>query len=108
MKKLVAVTIMCTALTAQAEFLSGNKLLQYMQGTELERGFALGYVAGAFDVGMNTNHCPPQQVTIQQVLDITKLVLEKLPQHRDKSADSFVSFALKQAWPCKQQPQRQI
>ena len=101
--KLTAAILLCLCITAHAEFLTGNKLLQYMQGTEQEQAFALGYVAGSFDVGSGTNHCPPANITIKQVSDMTKLLLDRVPQHREKSADSFVSAILKTTWPCKQQ-----
>lgn len=108
--KIIAVVLLSCVTTANAEFLSGNRLLQLMQGTETEHTFALGYVAGAFDVGMGVTHCPPQNVTVKQVLDMTKQLLERAPQYRENSADSFVVAATKAAWPCKpqQQPGKQV
>ena len=63
MKSKLCAVLLCTTITAHAEFLTGNKLLQLTQGSEQEQTFALGYVAGSFDAGMGTNHCPPSNVT---------------------------------------------
>lgn len=105
MKKAIAAALLVCATQANAEFITGNRLLQLMQGTETEQGFALGYVAGVFDVGVGVNHCAPANVTLRQVTDVVKLGLEKLALHRDKSADSLALVTLKAAWPCKPQQQ---
>lgn len=102
MKKLIISALFLFSINAHAEFISGNKLLQYMTSeSEVEKGFGFGYVAGVFDLGVGTTHCAPQSVTIKQISDMTKNALESLPQHRDKSADQFVNTILKTTWPCK-------
>jgi hypothetical protein len=105
MRKLILSVCLLAALPAHAEFLTGNKLLQLIKSSaENERNFAFGYVAGAFDTGHGAVHCAPENVTVGQVTDMVKNLLETTPSQRHKSADQFVNAMLSTTWPCKKQP----
>ena len=100
MKKLLAILLL-TASSAQAQFLSGNELYSSITSSEdYKRLYAIGYVAGIADLGNKTLHCINQGVTMGQVFDVAKRYLERNPEIRDYSAESLVSLALAQAWPC--------
>lgn len=102
MKKLLFACLMAFSVSSHAEFITGNKLLSLITSkSDIENSFAYGYVAGVFDLGHGVTHCAPDNVTVRQVNDMTVRVLQKLPQHREKSADQFVLLALQEAWPCK-------
>lgn len=101
MKKLMLLTMLITS-TAQAEFLTGNMLLQRMQSaSNTENMVALGYVMGVFDTKHSVNHCPSSNVSTGQARDVVKQFLESYPSVRDHTADMLVQVALAAAWPCK-------
>jgi hypothetical protein len=104
--KAVAIALTMLATSAQAEFITGNDLLAYMNGTETQQSLAMGYVAGAFDAATGSRICPPPNVTLRQVRDMTRQALERLPAERLASADVFVVGVASNAWPCRQQPRR--
>lgn len=87
--------------SAHAEFWDGNTLHSRLNGTQVERGIALGYVMGVYDSLVNVIHCSPNNVTAGQAVDMVKNFLEATPGVRHHSADSLVSHVLKTAWPCK-------
>ena len=100
MKKVMA-SLLFLPTMASAEFISGNMLHQRMQSSDhIDRAFAIGYVIGVADAGLNVLHCASNQVTSGQTRDVVKLYLEKNPSLRDTSADILVVAALSQAWPC--------
>ena len=87
----------------QAEFWSGNYLLSQINGSPSDRLAAIGYVTGAADAITRVHTCPPAGVTAGQIFDMTKMLLEAMPEHRHQSADAFVRTAMETRWPCKQQ-----
>lgn len=100
MKKLLTL-LLFVPLVAQAEFMSGNTLLQKINSTEvMDRMLALGYVMGVSDAYQNKGHCAGQQVTSGQTRDVVKLYLERNPAVRDLSADLLSLVALGEAFPC--------
>lgn len=101
-KKLLFVFLLTFSLNSQAEFISGNKLYSFMTSEkETEKGLAYGYVAGVFDVGHGVIHCAPDNVTLKQIFDMTLKFIQSNPEHRDKSADQFISAIAGTTWPCK-------
>jgi hypothetical protein len=103
MKRAFVLLMLCGS--AQAEFWTGNQLLAKMQDSSAgERMFALGYVSGVADALTGTITCPPLTVSVGQVNDMVRALLEANPGDRHKSADVFVFTAMKAQWPCKQQP----
>jgi hypothetical protein len=103
---IIATTIAISSLTVHAEFVDGNKLFQWMNSSEEgEIALATGYIAGAFDAQSGVSICAPGNVTVQQVMDMVKVVLKKIPEQRHKSGDIFVSAVGQTNWPCKKQNQ---
>lgn len=103
-KAILASLLAFSSFSASAEFISGNKLMSLVTSEKVtERSFAYGYIAGAFDIGHGIIHCAPENVTIQQVTDMTMKLLQSVPEHRDKSADQFINAVTTKAWPCKKQ-----
>ena len=100
MRKALAVFLMVPAL-AHAGFWSGNSLLTRMNGDQLDRMMALGYVMGISDALEGIVHCSGSNVTNGQSRDIVKLYLERNPSIRDQSAELLTSKALQDAFPCK-------
>lgn len=103
MKKTVTgILLALTMCSAHAEFLSANDLLNKMNSPQpVDQGLALGYVMGIFDVMYGSVACPPDAVTAGQVYDMTKKFIIAMPEKRHLSADQFISFMLKNTWPCK-------
>jgi|688.fasta_scaffold84698_12 hypothetical protein len=85
----------------QAEFYSGNDLLQKMDGEFSDRSLALGFVAGVADVWTNISVCPPKNVTLGQAHDIVRRYLVDNPQTRHFTAESLAKNALERVWPCR-------
>ena len=98
MKKLLILAALCGS--AHAEFLTGNTLLQKLNGSAIESMVGLGYVMGVFDAAQGVEHCPPDHVTAGQVKDMVKLHLENTPSTRHFVADVQVRYVLGKAWPC--------
>jgi hypothetical protein len=102
--KAVAVVLMLVASSAHAagSFYTGNKLLQLLQSDNYqEKGVAMGYVAGAIDMGDGVIFCSPSNtVTIGQVRDMVQAYLESTPSIRHMSADAIIIDLFKRLWPC--------
>jgi hypothetical protein len=89
------------AIPAQAQFQSGNELLEMMvdeKATKKMQG--LGYIQGVVDAINGTVACPPR-VSTGQVIDMVKLFLEGNPAVRHLGAANIVAYVLKENWPCK-------
>jgi hypothetical protein len=104
MKKLIlttCLTLLSLAANAQQfHFESGNKLLDQMNGSNMDRMYALGYVAGAVDAMNNAVFCLPRSATVGQVNDMVKNYLTNVPQDRHFSADSIIAKVFGVAFPC--------
>lgn len=87
---------------ANAEFISGNELLNNLKGGVDERMFAIGYIAGVSDFLDGLTVCSPNGVTLGQMRDLIRDYLEKNPDKRHYSADSLIRNRLEQLWPCQQ------
>ena len=108
MKKLIA-SLLFVPCMAQAEFLNGNQLYQRITSTDVsDRFYALGYVIGAYDMGVHIFFCPKNEngITAGQVSDIVKNYISANPGLRQQNADRMVRDALKQVWPCPGQNSR--
>ena len=63
---------------------------------------ANGYIAGVHDAQSGVTICiPPNMVTLGQMSDMVKQMLERTPSERHLPADIFVQAALEQRFPCK-------
>ena len=101
-KFLALMTISLAPAVACAEFYSGNQLYAQMTNRDsFDRLAALAYVAGAADAVTGVLSCPPAGVSVGQVYDLTKQLLEAMPESRHRSADSFVQAVMKANWPCR-------
>lgn len=89
------------ALSAQAQFVDGNRLFSHMTGNAMDRAHAYGYVSGIYDTMKTYAFCPPSSVTVGQVNDMVQQFLETNPQHRSHAGDQIVVHVLRRAWPCK-------
>jgi hypothetical protein len=99
--KTLILSLALLATSAQAEFISGNKLYSQMSGTEGDRMMALGFVAGVHDAIDTVLVCTPNAITIGQVRDMTSSYLSENPSIRHLSASAIVTYVLSKAWPCK-------
>ena len=100
MKKTLAFLMMIPSL-ANAEFFTGNQLLEKIQDREVwGKMQALGYIQGVADAYMNVSYCPPIGVTAGQINDMVKNHLESNPATRNRTADLIIRDVLKAAWPC--------
>jgi len=62
---------------------------------------ANGYIAGVHDSQSGITICvPPNTVTLGQMSDMVKQLLERVPSERHLPADIFVQGALSDRWPC--------
>ena len=105
---LLAVALVACSATVRAEFLDGNELLAKMNGTNMEKMLALGYVMAASDAVRGTRTCNvPPTATAGQTHDIVKNYLERFPKVRHFTADVLVSRALEIMWPCERAPNPQ-
>lgn len=103
MRKLLATLLFVPAM-AQAEFWSGNNLYERLTSSEtLDRIQAMGYVMGVYDVYVNVTFCPGTQtgITVGQIRDMATAWLATNPTSRNKTAESLLNEAFKQAWPCR-------
>jgi hypothetical protein len=101
-KSVVFIGLLLLTSFSYAQFWSGNLLLSRLNGQGNDLLQAYGYITGVADA-TNTegSHCIPSGVNVGQMADVVKQVLEAIPEHRHQAADTFVKFALKNAWPCK-------
>ena len=100
MKALIAsLMFVCTSVHAGI-YENGNTLLKDIEGTEMNRIYAMGYIVGAADAYGGEALCVPQTVTKGQLNDIVHQFLRGAPQHRDLPADVLVLLALGEHWPC--------
>ena len=101
MKSLFMAIAIVASFSANAEFLTGNMLLERLESQDpFTNGMGLGYVAGVYDVTRGFAHCPPQTITLGQVADMTKMLLNSRPDLRHKTADIFVVLPLRNLFPC--------
>jgi len=99
MKQLLACLLFCS--TAHAGiYENGNTLLKDLEGTEMGRMYALGYIVGAADAYGGETLCIPPTVTKGQLSDVVHQFLRGKPQHRDLPADVLVLLSLGQHWAC--------
>lgn len=101
-KHLLAGIIMSLSITANAEFVDGNRLLSMLNSDNKEEvALGVGYITGSFDTAIGNFVCPPPNVTVRQVVDITREALSVNPQNRHMSGDVFVVVTTSGLWPCK-------
>lgn len=102
MKKTVITALAALSLSAHAEFMDGNILLQRLTGTEQQQALGVGYIIGSTDTLMGLTVCAPANVTASQLTDMVTAFLKANPAVRHKTADSIVNYLFSTAWPCEQ------
>lgn len=105
MKKWIAGLLMVPCI-AHAEFLTGNDIYQRMTSRDIsDQLYALGYVVGAYDMGVHVFFCPrtEQNITAGQVRDIAQSYLASNPGQRHRTAEALMREAFRQVWPCANQ-----
>lgn len=101
MKRLITTMLLCAATVAHADFITGNKLMEYYREDHyFSKGFVMGYVAGVYDAGASITHCPPSTVTLGQVNDLARRHLEDNPAIRSEFASIILVRLFRQTWPC--------
>jgi hypothetical protein len=101
MKKLCIALLLATPLFANAEFYSGNTLLEKINSpNEVVQGVALGYITGVHDALAGITVCAPETITTGQIVKIMKQWFTNNPSLLHHSADRAVLAALKTLWPC--------
>jgi len=98
MKATITALALTASLTANAGFVSGNQLHDMLSGDEQKIAASVGYIAGVFDM---TDHCAPKSVTLTQVVDMTRDMLNASPQIRNYDANILIGALLVKNWPCK-------
>ena len=102
MKKILLIAaLFCSNSFAQPSSIlySGQELYNKLNSDRLS---AMGYIAGVADAQSGVTICiPPNMVTLGQMSDMVKQMLERAPSERHLPADIFVQAALEQRWPCK-------
>lgn len=100
MKKLIlSAAMLCGAAQAQSVMYSGQDLYTRLTSNPT---IANGYIAGVHDSQSGVTICVPHNtVTLGQMSDMVKQLLERVPSERHQAADIFVQAALEARWPCK-------
>lgn len=101
MKKLLIITaLLCGSAQAQPSSIMYTAQDLYTRLTS-NAALAHGYIAGVHDSQSGVTICiPPNMVTLGQMADMVKQLLERAPSERHMSADIFVQAALSDRWPC--------
>ena len=94
-------------------FYTGNDLYSKLQdwkssspSNAITAGAGAGYVVGIADAvngktAAGGKFCLPQNVNVQQLIDVAYNYLNANPQERHLTASSIVVYAFSQAFPCK-------
>ena len=101
MKKLILLSLFCATAHAQPSSImySGQDLYTRITSNPV---LANGYIAGVHDSQSGVTICiPSNTVTLGQMSDMVKALLEKVPSERHLPADIFVQATLENRWPCK-------
>jgi hypothetical protein len=105
MKSLATSLLLAVSVSAQAGFITGNKLLSMLEAGGQEYSLAIGYIAGVHDAEEGKSICRPVGVTLKQAADMVADVLRKVPSERHQSADLYVIASLSSQWPCQKRGQ---
>jgi hypothetical protein len=105
MKKLLLLLLFSCSTAHAGVYENGNTLLRDMDGTEMAKMYALGYIVGAADAYGNMDLlCIPGTVTKGQLNDVVHISLKTNPSMRDLPADLLVLAALGVYWECEAKP----
>ena len=97
-KLLITASLLCGTAQAQSVMYTGQDLYTRLTSNP---AIANGYIAGVHDSQSGITICvPPNTVTLGQMSDMVKQLLERVPSERHLPADIFVQGALSDRWPC--------
>jgi hypothetical protein len=99
MKKLLAV-LLFVPVVSHATFFTGNELYSRMNGSDVQKLTALGYVLAIHDTFFGEVICSPPAVTAGQMRDVVQKYLQENPTNRDMGAAVLSMIALGSAYPC--------
>ena len=104
MKKIIiALTLSVVSLYSHAY--TGNDLMKHLED-ETNVGIAIGYIGGTTDALIaNEIICGTDDITINQIIDMTRQMLTNVPQIRNLQAADLLTFMLKKQFPCKKKGQ---
>lgn len=102
--KALALILTLAASSAQAQFMTGNELLERLNGSTVQQVHAMGYITGIADAEIGAVWCPPPNITVRQVVDLTRRTLDVVPEKRHESASFYVIAAVRMTWPCESKP----
>jgi hypothetical protein len=103
MKTIPVLFSLLLSCSVQAQFKTGNKLYeQITSSSQMEQMNAVGYVMGVSDTLQWALVCAPSTVNAGQLVDMTKLYIERMPARRHLAADMLIMEVLRAAWPCKE------
>lgn len=105
---LVAGMLIGSAVSAQAGFLTGERLQRSCvaaKSNQFAEGLALGYVVGAYDeITMfptgKPAFCVPAQVEMLRLKEVVCTYVERKPDARFLPPSMLVRLALEETWPC--------
>jgi hypothetical protein len=101
MKKLtLTICLTLLSLAANANYINGNKLLDDLTGSNTDRAFALGFVAGVVDSYDGELFCTPRAANLGQLRDVVTQFLVRNPKERHRNAAAIVAIALVIDYPC--------
>ena len=98
--KILPTILLTLSLSANAEFVDGNKLHSWITGDDSGQLVGKGYIAGVFDAFHGLGHCAPANVTLGQVTEMTKITLSANPANRHEGASLLILVMLERYWPC--------
>ncbi|HHL2713068.1 TPA: Rap1a/Tai family immunity protein [Yersinia enterocolitica] len=113
MKKVIVLFLLLVNIPAQAAFVSGNDILDWLDSSnrvnngsrtpkDLQKDDLLsGYIRGIADMGKYDYFCPDAEVTAGQLINIVQKYINENPKESHKSGALLSTTALKNAFPCK-------
>jgi hypothetical protein len=101
-RQILAAAVALLPHVCHATFIDGNDLLRLAtSGKPFERQFAIGYVAGAYDLeelrDPSTSKCVNGKLTAVQLVDIVTQYLEKNPATRHHHGAGLAVSAIRDA-----------
>lgn len=106
-KVIIAILFTVNVNVVFAGFIDGNELHQWLKeyenpnGSAFKSGLFNGYVGGVVDTGDGILFCTTSGVTRGQHSAVVAKYLKNNPEKWNQPAESLVTEAMKEAFPCK-------
>lgn len=85
---------------------TGNQLLNDIEGNNSQRYAALLYIQGVAEASPDI--CPPNEVTLGQLRDISQSFLKENPEVRHLKAVNILTYLLNKRFPCTTNPSKPV